>query len=414
MAGEVDVISDVIQTSDLPDTLRVVYSAELDFVARPMLIFDQFCERKNDFKGAKGTSITWTVYQNLPPSIRPLVEDQDVGGMGVADFQVNMTVQEYGTAIGTTEKLDLTSYHGPVSSLVRTMLAPQQALTVDLLARNAMMDPHKSTYRTFAGGAANRAALTLPTYDENGIMTSGHYGSAMTQAIVKAAAYNLSTRRIPPTPQGYLALCHPAQTYDLKSNPFWIDVLKYTQPDTIMNGEVGKIHGVRFVEGHNARLPNAGAQTYQTTLAGDAPTNRDWIAVVSVTGMVVGHEITIHRYSSTPDGTDETEEHLVIKSIAATAKRVYFRSKITVPHAAGDFVTEGIDVYPVIFMGGIRPVGRGAVLEPEVRVAMPTDKLRRQYHVGWYGLFGYGIIRDWAMEVVECTSGVSGAPAFPW
>jgi len=412
--ADVDVISDVLQTSDLPDVLKVIYSEELNWVARPMLMYDQFCERKSDFKGAKGSTVTWTVYQNLPPSIQPLIEDQDVGGMGVADFQVSLTVQEYGMAIGTTEKLDLTSHHGPISSLVRTMLAPQQALTVDLLARNAMMDPTKSTYRYYAGGVASRALMTAPTYNADGVINTGAYGSAMTQAIIKNAAFNLSTRRIPPTPQGYLALIHPAQTYDLKSNPFWIDVLKYTQPESILNGEVGKLHGVRFVEGHNARLPNAGAQTYQTTLSGDAVANRDWIAVTSTTSIAVGDEVTIHRYSAAPDGTDPTEEHLVVKRVDAVAGRVYFRSKITLSHAAGDFVTNGIDVYPVIFMGAVKPIGRGAVLEPEIRVALPTDKLRRQYHVGWYGLFGYGVIRDWAMEVWECTSGVSAAPAFPW
>jgi hypothetical protein len=256
--------------------------------------------------------------------------------------------------------------------------------------------------------------MTTPTYDQDGNMLSTGYGSALTHAIVKAAAYNLSVRRIPPTPQGYIALVHPAQTYDLKSNPFWIDVLKYTQPETILNGEVGKIHGVRFIEGHNCRLPNGGAQIYQTTLSGDTPVNRDWIAVGSVAGMSPGDEVTIHRYSATPDGTDETEEHLVIKSVDAVTRRVTFRSKITIQHAAGDYVTEGIDVYPTVFIGQVKPVGRGAVLEPEVRVALPTDKLRRQYHVGWYGLFGYGVLRDWAMEIVECTSGVSGAPAFPW
>jgi len=405
-----DVITDVIQTSDLPDALRVIYSSELDFTAKPMLIYDQFTERKNDFKGQKGTSITWTVYQNLPPSIKPLIEDQDVGGMAISDFQTSLTVQEYGTAVGTTEKMDLTSYHGPISSMVRTMLAPQLSLTVDLLARNAMIDATKATYHSYAGGATARADMTAPTYDANGNISTAN--SALTGKIVKNAAFALSTRRIPPTPQGYFAIVHPTQTYDLRSDPYWVDVLKYTQPDTILNGEVGKLHGVRFIEGHNARLPNAGARTAQTTLTGDVPANRNYITVASTTGFAAGQEITIHRYHAYPDGTDETEEHVVIDYISGS--RLYLRSKLTINHDSGDYVTEGLDVYPIVFMGATKAVGRGAVLEPEVRVALPTDKLRRQFHVGWYGLFGYGIIRDWALEVVECTSGMNSAPAFPW
>jgi N4-gp56 family major capsid protein len=390
--------SGTLQTSDLPNTLRAMYSSELDFTARGNVIYDQFAERKKDFTGNKGDTVTWTVYQNLPPSIRPLVEDQDVGGISVADFQVSLTIEEYGIAVGTTQKLDLISWHGPVSNLVRTMLGPQMALTTDLLARNAIIG-QKATYRTFAGGVANRTALTVS-------------GGKLTPQIAKAAAYNLGIRRIPPMGDGYVAVVHPAQIYDLRDDPFWIDVNKYTRPDTILNGEVGKLYGVRFIEANNARLPNAGATRVQTTLSGDVRTNTDFINVTDATGFAVGGEVTIHRYAAKPDGTDETEEHFVIREIVGN--RLYSRSKITMAHSAGDYVTDGIDVYPTVFMGAVRGLGRGAVLEPEVRVALPTDKLRRQYHVGWYALMGYGIIRDWALEVVETAATVSGAPAFPW
>ncbi len=394
-----DILSDVIQTSDLPSAMRVIYSNELMRTAQSQVIFDQFAERKSDFTGGKGTTVNWTVFQNLPPSIKPLVEDQDVGGLGVSDFQVQLTIQEYGMAIGVTEKLNLTAWFGPISSLIRTMLAPQMALTLDLLARNALIDPAKATYRQFAGSVANRAALTVS-------------GGKLSPDIAKAAAFNLSVRRIPPMADGYVALVHPAQIYDLRGDEFWIDVNKYTRPETILNGEVGKLHGVRFVEAQNARLPNAGARTVQSTLAGDVITNRDYIVVSSATGFAVGQEVTIHRDSSTPDGTDATEEHVVIRSIDGT--RLYLRSKLTLAHQAGDYVTEGVDVYPTAIMGAVPALGRGAVLEPEIRVALPTDKLRRQSHVGWYSLMGYGIIRDWAVEVVETASGATVSPAFAW
>lgn len=394
-----DILSDVIQTSDLPSAMRVIYSQELMRTAQSQVIFDQFAERKSDFAGGKGTTVNWTVFQNLPPSIKPLVEDQDVGGLGVSDFQVQLTIQEYGMAIGVTEKLNLTAWFGPISSLIRTMLAPQMALTLDLLARNALLDPTKATYRQFAGGVANRAALTVS-------------GGKLTPDIAKAAAFNLSVRRIPPANDGYIALVHPAQIYDLRGDAFWIDVNKYTRPETILNGEVGKLHGVRFVEAQNARLPNAGARTAQSTLAGDVITNRDYIVVNSASGFAVGQEVTIHRDSSTPDGTDATEEHVVIRAIDGT--RLYLRSKLTLAHQAGDYVTEGVDIYPTAIMGAVPALGRGAVLEPEIRVALPTDKLRRQSHVGWYSLMGYGIIRDWAVEVIETASGATVSPAFPW
>src|SRR5512144_1800819 len=128
--------TDPIMTSDLPDALRVIYSNELEFVAGPKLVFDQFNEAKSDFRVKRGERVYWTIFRNLPPSINALSENVDVDGGQMADFQVSFTVDEYGYAIGTTEKLDHLSYFGPISNIVRSILAPQMALSVDLLARN--------------------------------------------------------------------------------------------------------------------------------------------------------------------------------------------------------------------------------------------------------------------------------------
>ena len=64
------------------------------------------------------------------------------------------------------------------------------------------------------------------------------------------------------------------------------------------------------------------------------------------------------------------------------------------------------------FLGGLAAVGKGTVIPPEVRVSLPTDKLRRINYVGWYGLFGYGVIRDWAYEMVETAASVNVAPVY--
>ena len=50
----------------------------------------------------------------------------------------------------------------------------------------------------------------------------------------------------------------------------------------------------------------------------------------------------------------------------------------------------------------------------DTRVALPTDKLRRTNFVGWYALLGYGVIRNWGLDVWELGASVASAPAFPW
>ena len=52
-----------------------------------------------------------------------------------------------------------------------------------------------------------------------------------------------------PTINGkYVAVIHPSVAYDLRQNSDWIDAHKYSATTEIFNGEIGELHGVRFLE----------------------------------------------------------------------------------------------------------------------------------------------------------------------
>lgn len=379
--------TDIISTSTLPDALRTIYSADLEMTAQPMMVFDQFCEEKRDFRADKGQQVVWTIYRQLAPSIKALSETVDVDGAQIQDFQVNFTVQEHGFAIGTTEKLNLLSYHGPIENIVRSLLAPQMAHTVDILARNAFWAGAPTTY---ANGAANRAALTT--------------SDVATIDIIKREAFRLSTNRVLPAGGNYVCVAHPAVIYDLREDSLWENAGVYSDPGRLMTGEVGRIYGVRFVESHHARLANAGTAAVSTTLTAAAAYNSATLTLASTTGLAAGDEITIFAAAkSTPDGSDETQENVIIASVDS-ATQVTLRRATAIAHASADKVRKGVDIFPLMFLGAEKPVGKGTVLAPEVRVALKIDRLQRMSYVGWYGLFGYGTLRNWTYSVVECAA----------
>lgn len=406
------------------DALRVIYSADLEMTSRPTLVYDQpaFVEPRNDFSAKRGEQVVWTVYHQLPPSIGKLTENQDVQGGDLTDHQVSMTVDEYGNALGTSERLDLTSYHGPISNIVRTMLSPNQSLSMDTLCRNmfwnannrTIMDPTAvgPAYRMYTGNAASRAALDPAT-------------SLMSADVCRVAAYHLTVRRVPTMggqQPSYICITHPSVTYDLRADPYWKDAQLYAGATALFNGEEGMIHGTRFLKSDRARLPNGGNFIAQAQLAASYPTGVNAIQLTDVAGFAVGQEITLHNTgvnttqgSNTwvsPDGQDPTNEELIIKAINTGTKTLTFTNKTTLPHSASDFATEADDVYPMIFLGGLAAMGKGIVVPPEIRVSLPVDKLRRISYVGWYALLGYGIIRDWAYEVVETLASVNTPPPF--
>jgi len=418
------VYSDLITTSALPDAMRVIYSNELEFTSRPTLIYDQpaFVEARNDFSLKRGQQVIWTIYHQLPASLQPLSETTDVVGGSITDHQVSFTVSEYGNAIGTSEALDLLSYHGPISNIVRTLLAPNQALTMDTLCRNmywyapnrAILDSTQvgALYHSYVGAVPSRPALNTTT-------------SVMTSEVARAAAYRLTVRRVPTMggqQPSYICLTHPSVTYDLRSDPYWKDAQLYAGATDIFNGEEGMIHGVRFIKSDRARIANGGNITKQTTLTTNYASGVNSMVVADATVYTVGGEITLHHtgvsttYNSVswiaPDGQDPTAEELIISAINTGTNTLTFTQKSLLAHSSGDYITEALDVYPMIFLGGLAAMGKGIVVPPEIRVSLPVDKLRRLSYVGWYGLQGYGIVRDWSYDLVETLATVNTPPPF--
>jgi len=57
-----------------------------------------------------------------------------------------------------------------------------------------------------------------------------------------------------PLNASYIGICHPNTTYDLKDITGFVSVEKYASTASVMEGEVGKVDEVRFVETTNAKV----------------------------------------------------------------------------------------------------------------------------------------------------------------
>lgn len=379
--------NDVQSTATLPDAIRTIYSSDLEMTAKPLLVFDQFAERKNEFALEKGVTTVWNVIRNLPPTIGALSETVDVDTQQLQSFPISMTIYEYGNALGTTEKLNLVSYWGPIRDLVRLKLGPQMGVTLDRLARNAAWSGAPKKY---AGGRANRAALTA--------------ADTVNVDTIKAAAHSLLMNRVMQQGGSYVAVVHPSVLFDLREDPLWENPGVYQDSNRLLTGEVGRLFGVRFVVSTEARLPNAGNQVAQTTLTGAHGVNSSILTVGSTTNILAGDELTIFASAqSTPDGTGVSEEPVIVKTVDS-GTQLTLEYATSVPHASGDKVRSGLDIFPVMFLGSENPYGKAVVQPPEIRIPNTTDKLGRFRYVGWYTLMGYGVLRNWTYLVVEAAA----------
>ena len=70
----------------------------------------------------------------------------------------------------------------------------------------------------------------------------------LTPTMVNKAVTKMKKDRVPRINGKYYAVIHPSVAYDLRQSKEWIEVHKYAATSEIFNGEIGELHGCRFIE----------------------------------------------------------------------------------------------------------------------------------------------------------------------
>jgi len=76
--------------------------------------------------------------------------------------------------------------------------------------------------------------------------------------MVAKAATKLKKDRVPTINGRYYAVIHPSVAYELRKCAGWLEAHKYASPEAIFNGEIGELHGVRFIENPMAPVLKSG------------------------------------------------------------------------------------------------------------------------------------------------------------
>ena len=152
------------------------------------------------------------------------------------------------------------------------LLGSQAGRTLDTITREVLNGGTNVQYAE--GQVASRAALV------GGKETGNHY---LTVDAVRRAVRYLKKMNAPKINGYYVGIVHPDVSYDLMSDPKWVNVKTYSDPDGIYEGEIGKIEGVRFVETTEAKIfEGEGAEdrdVYSTLILGN-----DAYGVTELTG----------------------------------------------------------------------------------------------------------------------------------
>lgn len=261
-------------SADLTPEMKDYYNTLLLKLMQANLVHTQF-GKKDSIPKNGGRTILYRMYSAFPAVTSALEEGITPNGVPLKVTEINKTLEEFGAYTTLSDTLILTAIDDNIKEATEKH-ADNAVLTLDRIARKEL---NASTNVVYAAKDGVRAT-------SRGQLTAEH---TLTYNDVAYMATMLKRNNAPTIDGSYIAIVHPDVAQDIMLDERWIDVQKYKNPESVYNGEIGKLHNVRFIESTEALCVKEGASAcgvYSTIFLG-----RDAYHVIDVGG--AGVEIIV-------------------------------------------------------------------------------------------------------------------------
>ena len=253
----------------LSQELKTFYDTELLENARVELFYAQF-GKKQPLPANHGKTVQWRKWNTFARAAQ-LQEGVIPTGQKFGVSTKTGSINQYGTYAAVSDQLELRAYDDVILGATEEMGA-SAAETQETLIRDALLVNTNVLYCdniTLATGAVAGTPTSCVTME-----ASATAMSLLTPDMVARAVTKLKKDRVPTINGKYYAVIHPSVAYDLRRSKEWIEAHKYAAPEQLFNGEIGELHGCRFIENvfapvlDGAYVNKAGTVTYATYFFG--------------------------------------------------------------------------------------------------------------------------------------------------
>ena len=244
-------------TSDISALVKTAYDQYVRMALRSIPVMRGLADVKPVQQAMPGSSVVFSIYSDLAQATSTLTETSDVSSIALGNpNQVTVTLNEYGSAVTTTKKLNLTSFND-VDSALADIIAYNSADSIDSVVASVLTGGTNVIY----GGTATTTNTIVA-------------GSTMSVAAIRKAVTELRTAKaVPRINDLYAAYLHPRQAADLRAESGtggFQALTQYVDRTPFVAGAVGVIEGAFVVE--TPRVPyaaNSGSvNVYKAVIAG--------------------------------------------------------------------------------------------------------------------------------------------------
>lgn len=395
-------------SSDLSDEMKTYYSDYLIDNAVPNLVHDQFGQ-KHPIPKNGGKVIEFRKYSPLAKATTALSEGVTPDGTALVVSVINATVAQYGAYIELSDVLLLTAIDNNLVHATK-LLGNQSGETLDTITREVINGGTSAQY------AEQQVLARYLLVGGSTTAANNHY---LTVAAVRRAVRTLKYNKAKRINGYYVGIIHPDVAFDLTGDDDWISASEYAGSTQIFEGEIGKIHGVRFVETTEAKIFHAADLVVLTNKARNltiAETLSDPGKVVKVAETLSAEEATalsgrdviigtgLYEINTAKAGTGGAAELTLTENVAVADGT---DGIVVYPGEAG---AAGRDVYSTLILGedayGVTEVTGGGLenIVKQLGSSGTSDPLNQRATTGWKAIKVAKILVENYMVRVETAS----------
>ena len=249
--GTTTISSGALQTG-ITNLVTTAYDKYVEFALRSQPLFRQAATKRPVDVSHAGASVRFQKYVDLSAATSTLTENVDVEAVALANTTyVDVTLNEYGNAVLTTDKLVFESL-SDVDPAIANIISYNQVDTLDQLVR-AVLIAGDNRISSDVGAVSTQAVSALTTLDD---ITSKH---------VRYTVAKLRGNNALPLANGlYGCYIHPDVSHDLRAESGaagWRSPHEYSGASDIWGGVLGVYEGAFFIESPRTYIGADGASS---------------------------------------------------------------------------------------------------------------------------------------------------------
>lgn len=228
-------------SAGMAPTMKTFYDTTLLKNAREKMVFSQLGMKQP----MKGNKVEFRKFDTFAKALNPLQEGVIPTGQNFGMSKIEATTTQHGDYTAVSDRLELEAYDDVIFGATEEM-GEAGGETYDILTRNILVAGNNVSYCPKISGTTKTTVTSRKDIDTTALIDPEMIAKVVTQLKKNKAPYFSGNT--------YAMVIHPSQAFDLRNSDEWKEFHKYADVAPIFSGEIGTMHGMRFIESNNVKV----------------------------------------------------------------------------------------------------------------------------------------------------------------